>query len=43
MVGENNKFCEFESIGSAELKGFARPVELFAARIRSASGRRVSA
>lgn len=34
LVGENDKLCKFESIGSAELKGFARPVELFSALAR---------
>ena len=32
LLGENNNVCKFEKIGSAELKGFARPVELFSAR-----------
>jgi adenylate cyclase len=32
LVGEHEALCRFESIGSAELKGFARPVELFSAR-----------
>jgi len=34
LVGENDNLCKFESIGSAELKGFARPVDLFSARAR---------
>jgi class 3 adenylate cyclase len=32
LVGANHQLCKFESIGSTELKGFARPVELFSAR-----------
>lgn len=35
LMGENNRLCEFENIGSTELKGFARPVDLFSARARS--------
>jgi adenylate cyclase len=31
LVGEKNALCKFESLGSAELKGFARPVMLFSA------------
>ena len=31
LVGKHDRVCKFESIGSAELKGFARPVELFSA------------
>ena len=34
LVGDNNQLCEFENIGTAELKGFVRPVELFVARTR---------
>jgi adenylate cyclase len=34
LVGENDHLCIFESIGSTELKGFARPVDLFSARAR---------
>jgi class 3 adenylate cyclase len=34
LVGENDNLCIFESIGSTELKGFARPVDLFSARAR---------
>jgi len=29
LVGENNGICAFENQGSAELKGFARPIALF--------------
>jgi len=32
LIGENDQSFEFESIGSAELKGFARPLEVFSAR-----------
>ena len=32
LVGNNYQLCRFEPIGSAELKGFARPVELFSAQ-----------
>jgi len=32
LMGEDGELCRFESIGSTELKGFARPVELFSAR-----------
>jgi adenylate cyclase len=32
LAGHKSEFCRFESIGSAELKGFSKPVELFAAR-----------
>ena len=31
LLGENNRVCGFQNIGSAELKGFARPIELFSA------------
>jgi adenylate cyclase len=31
LVDKDDQLCKFESIGSAELKGFARPVELFSA------------
>jgi adenylate cyclase len=34
LVGENDNLCKFESIGSTELKGFARPVDLFSAQAR---------
>jgi adenylate cyclase len=34
LVGENDQLCKFENIGSAELKGFARPVELFLVQAR---------
>jgi class 3 adenylate cyclase len=31
LVGENNGLCKFDRVGSAELKGLARRVELFSA------------
>jgi adenylate cyclase len=34
LVGENHDLCKFESIGSTELKGFARPIQLFSVRAR---------
>jgi adenylate cyclase len=34
LVGENHDLCRFKSIGSTELKGFARPIELFSVRAR---------
>ena len=33
LVGDNNGICAFENRGSTELKGFARPIALFAAAL----------